>query len=217
MGPATRVDVGGTAASVASNRRRHKTVCVPKGAQKNRARTSVTSLKISQEGGRDLRKVYTLRVVCGVPFYHIVMPLPSNSGGSPIKIDSASEKFPIFSQTCTHWRKNIKFSLTIQNISDLNYPKRTDLRLRFPGNPRRDNPRTLRLGTGGLIRYPGTSIRTYALRTVQLTNSYLAVLGFKYGYRTGKLHMQRGQCIPTGQCQRGNRRARLFAESKTRQ
>ena len=42
-----------------------------------------------------LMKVYTLRVVCGVPFYHIVMPLPSNSVRSRIIIDSASENFPI--------------------------------------------------------------------------------------------------------------------------
>ena len=41
--------------------------------------------------------------------------------------------------------------LTIPKISDLNYTKRTDLLLRFPGNPWRDNPRALRLGTGGLI------------------------------------------------------------------
>ena len=89
-------------------------------------------------------------MVCWVPFYDIAMPLLSNSGGSPIKIDPASENFPIFSKTSTHWRKNIKFSLTIQNISDLNYPKRTDLRLGILGNPRRDSARTLRLGTGGL-------------------------------------------------------------------
>ena len=46
-------------------------------------------------------KVYTLMVGFGVPFYNIVMSLPSNSVGSPMIIDSASEFFPISTQTCT--------------------------------------------------------------------------------------------------------------------
>ena len=33
---------------------------------------------LPHEGGRDLMKVYTFREVSGVPFYHIVMSLPSN-------------------------------------------------------------------------------------------------------------------------------------------
>ena len=35
-------------------------------------------------------------MVCGAPFYHIVMPLPSNSVGSPIIICSAPEMSNIY-------------------------------------------------------------------------------------------------------------------------
>ena len=62
-------------------------------------------------------KVYTLRVVCGVQFFHIVMPLPSNSVRSGIIIDSASENFLIFTQNLDPCHKKIlNLSLRYQNF-----------------------------------------------------------------------------------------------------
>ena len=93
----------------------------------------------------DLGKVYTLSEVLGVPLYNVLMPLPSNSLASPIIIYRAFENFLIPTQTC---RLTPKYDT--ENF-DLNYAKRTDLRLRFPGNLMRESPRTIQLGTSDLM------------------------------------------------------------------
>ena len=86
--------------------------CPPKAARTwFKGPGGIATFKISQEPGRDLRKVYTLRVLCWVPFYNTVMPL-----------SQLQKHFQYFPKPAPP-DKNIKISLTIQIFPTLTTQK----------------------------------------------------------------------------------------------